>query len=149
MVKPFVELNKIVVRKGGNGRGITTRFKTIGIVGEEVFEYLIVNLPAGVGIGALHLIVNNSLVFNGAVLVGKFIMPTLLLQYPFICINQRIENSIKIYMYEVKVILVVHAGHGVHREILGGKGIQEGVEGSLEQNIKRTLYRKAGRAVQN
>ena len=62
---------------------------------------------------------------------------------------QRAEHRVEIDGHEVKEILLVAAGDGIHRLVAEGQGIEIGLHRALQQRDERLLHREAPRTVQN
>ena len=145
-----VKIQELFVGQPGNSKRITSRFKTIGIIREQVLEDLVAEFPFfWIGVNSFHLIINDAFISQSAVFIKEFIMPSFLLEDARVGIYQRVENSIQVNMHQVEIILVIHAGDRVSCKILGSKGIHKCIERTFYKDIKGAFHGEILTAVQD
>ena len=76
-------------------------------------------------------------------------MPAFLLKDHLFFVDVGIKDRIQIHIHQIAKILVIAAGHRIHRFIRIGHGIQEGIQGSLGQFHKGVLYRILSRTAEH
>ena len=89
-----------------------------------------------------HLIIDHAVDRQGRIHALHLIMPALLAENLLMLVNVRIEYGIQIDLHQVLEILPIAAGHRVNRLVRVGHGIEEGIEGTLDQLHKRILHRE-------
>ncbi len=123
MVILLMKGNEVLVGQFGNGSRVATGRNPIGVVGEQQLIYLVAEFALGTGIGTFHFVINHPFVNDFAVDVVQLVMPAFLLQDIGVGIYQRLKHGIHIYVHEVKVVFIVHAGYRVGGKVGPGHGI--------------------------
>ena len=117
MVKLLMEVTERFIGKlWYNGR-VTARVHAVGII-EQRGVYLLRYHPVGSGERPLHLVVNNAVYAQLAVVY--FIMPAFLPEYFRHGMDKGIKHRIHININKVKIILHVLARYGIHRPVACG-----------------------------
>ena len=117
MVKLFMKVaERFIGKLRYNGR-IAARVHAVGII-EQRGVYLLRYHPVGSGERALHLVIDNAV--HAQLAVVYFIMPALLPEYFGHGMDKGIEHRIHININKVKIILHVLARYGIHRPVACG-----------------------------
>ena len=103
--------------------------------------------PVRRGIGAFHLIENDTFVKKWVVEVFQFKMPALLLQDKWG--EARIEDSVEVDIYQVVEILEVLARHWITGLVRVSEGIEKGLKGTFHQLHKWLLNGVFARAAKD
>ena len=101
--------------------------EAIAVIREQELVHLILYQRVDGGIGASHLVENDTRTDIAAVLL-LLEMPALLHEYLRLLINRRMENSVHVYPHKVLEILLIAAGNGIQRLIGESKCIYEGLK---------------------
>ncbi len=141
-------ITEVLAGEFRNGIWMTSRRKTIGIVGKKVLAHVVIQLVKGIGKSSLHFIVNHTLDNDRRIGGIQFIMPAFLFQDHGILVHHRLENGIKIHMHQVKIIFQVHAGHRIGGMVRGSHCIQKGMQRTFQEDVERTSDRKIFGSVQ-
>jgi hypothetical protein len=101
----------------------------------------------GRGVDAFHLVEDDALVGQGVGHVLQFVMPALLLVG--VAREERVEHGVKVHVDQVVEVLPVLAGHRVAGLVGVGEGVQERLQGALQQFDERLLGGIAARSAQH
>ena len=131
MVIGLVETPEGGVVQAGDHGGIASRVEAVGRVGEEGSPAKIVVQVIGVGMGSLHLVEDDALVFQGAGHGVDLVVPALLPEG--VLGDEGMQYGVEVYIDEVPEILEVGRGEGIDRLVGIGEGVEEGAQGALHQ----------------
>ena len=139
----------IVLRQGRDHERFAARDVAIGAVGEQAFFDQLRQNPRRGGEGPFHLAIHDAVVRQCARLRIDLVMPALLHHDFRNLVQPRIHDGIHIDMHKVQEVLVVAAGHRVHRPVVHGKGVEERLQRAFQQLDEGLLGRKVPRAAQD
>ena len=108
-------------------------------VGEHGVLALLGEAGVGRGVDALHLVVDHALVGPGAVGGVGFDVPAFLAEA--VLGDARVEDGVEVDVDEVVEVLQIGAGHGVAGLVGEGEGVEEGLQGALEEVHEGFLHR--------
>ena len=111
----------------------------IEVVREQEAVHLVLQHRGGRAEGALHLVEHHALVAQ--VLPFALIAPALLPEDLALVVNGRVQHRVQIDVHQVEEIPVVPAGDGVHRLVRVGHGVEECLDGALQQLHEGLLHR--------
>ena len=136
----LVEGNEPFLGQFRNGFRQTAGFKPVGGIREQGLAHLVLLDGVRGGVYPFHFVVHHAVVDQGLVLpFAQLVMPAFLLQGEGVFAGQGIEHRIQVHIHQVAEILVVPAGHRVHRLIGVGHGVQERIQGTFHQFHKGFL----------
>ena len=101
------------------------------------------------GESPFHLIIHHAVIRQLPVLFLQLIVPPLLHKDLGFPVNVWVQHRVQIDMHQVLEILVIGAGHRVHRLVRIRHGIEERVHGTFHQLHKGVFYRKLLGPTQN
>ena len=132
MIIGLMKLQKFLIGKLRNMIRITAGFAAIACIRKQRIHDLSFQNLIRRGKSSLHLIVNNSVIFQRSLCIFKLIAPSLLAEDLFFFVNIRIKNSIQVHMHQILEILIVAACNRIAGFIRIGH--------CIEKCVKRTLY---------
>ena len=97
---------------------------------------------------ALHLVVDDAAVRERVLWLLDLIVPALLHEDLRVLAHVRVEDGIEVDVHEVLEVLVVAAGHRVHRLVRIRHRVEEGVERAFDELDERLLERVLARAAE-
>ena len=133
-------LTELLIGQIGDALRITAGVVAIAVRGEQTLVHRLAHHITDIGIGTLHLVVHNALEERLAIL-AHLVTPTLLTEDFALGDSGRMQDSIHIDIDEVEEVLTVTAGNRVHRLVVKGHGVEESLQGTLEQFNERLLDR--------
>ena len=137
MIIGLMKLQKFLIGKLRNMIRITAGFTAIGgIRKQRIHDFSFQNFIRR-GKSSFHFIVDNSVIFQGALHVFKLIAPALLAENLFFFVNIRIENSVQIHMHQILEVLIVAACNRIAGLVRIGHCIEKCVKRALYQLHKR------------
>jgi hypothetical protein len=142
-----VKIPEPLVGEVRDGPGVAARVQAVGRVREEGLLGLLGQLRVGGGIDALHLVVDHALDGKLRIPGGQVQVPAFLLED--LRGDAGEEDSVQVHVHQVAEVLQVLAGHGVAGLVRVGHGVQEGLQGPLEQVHEGLLDRVLARAAQH
>ena len=142
MIVRSVEIKKCLIRQLRHVFGISARL--IAIAGIRKQHLLGVPLQHALrgGKRPFHLVVYHAVIRQLPVLFLQLIVPPFLHKDLRLFINIGIQHRVQIYIHQILKILVIGAGHRIHRLVRIRHGIEERVHGTFHQLHKGVFYRK-------
>ena len=137
-----MEIQKLLICQFGDKLRISARLICIGRIREKGIQDYPVQHSLRRGKRPLHLVVNNTVVFQVRIRAVQFITPALLAEDFFVLVDIWIEYRIHIYMHQILEILVIAARNRINRLVRIGHGIQKSVQGTFHQFYERVLNRE-------
>ena len=133
VVELAVEILELLEGQVGDDAGVAARVDTVGVIREERLLRLTREHGVGGGVHALHLVEHDALEGHLAVRIVELVVPALLEEGLLVGHAARVEHRVQVHVDEVLEILEVAGRHGVARAIGVGHGVEEGVEGTLDE----------------
>ncbi len=152
-------LEELLVGEVGDGARRAARLEAVGRVGEQGRLQLVVQHRVRVGQGALHLVVHHAvqhearravgrlggrhgvachgIARRGLHVAGQLVVPALLLEDGALAVDGRVQHCVEVHVGEVEQVLVVRAGHGVHRLVGERHGVQKRLHRAFQQVHER------------
>ena len=132
-----MKVAKCLIGEIRNVLRVAAGIEAVQRVGKQRLLALFRKHGVGRGIDARHFIIDHALVRPRAVGGFSLHMPALLPKDIFG--DARVEHGINIYIYKIVKIAQVAAGDGVAGFVGKGKGVEKGVQRTLEQLNKGLL----------
>ena len=149
VIEALVRGGEFLVAQAGYVLGVAAADIAVARVGIEQAVHLVADERVHIGKRALHFAEHNAVIVRLAGLAVELVVPALLHEYLRALMYQRAEHRVEIDGHEVKEILLVAAGDGVHRLVAEGQGVEIGLHRALQQRNERLLHREAPRTVQD
>ena len=166
-----VLLQELLVGEVGDGARRAARLEAVGRVGEQRRLQLVVQHRIRIGQRALHLVVHHAVQHEARRPVGGFrgghgvacngvarfgfrvaaqlVVPALLFEDGAFTVDGRVQHRVEVHVGEVQQVLVVRAGHRIHRLVGEGHGVQKRLHRAFQQVDERLLDGKLVRAAQH
>ena len=143
-----VEGDELLLREVRDGLRVATRLVAVRRLRVERVHDAALEQVVRRGQRALHLIVDDAAVRERVFLLLDLIVPALLHEHLRVLAHVRVEDGVEVDVHEVLEVLVVAAGHRVHRLVGVRHRIEEGIEGALDELDERLLERVLARAAE-
>ena len=136
----FMRFDKLLIGEFDDLVGVAARYGRVLAVLKRLAEDGEIQRFIRVAQRALHLVIHDALII-GLAAVANLDMPALLTEGVFVIINQRAEYRVGINRHQVHQILLIHAGHGIHRLVREGHRVEKSIQRALHQLNKRIVDR--------
>ena len=149
VVKALVRGNKLRIAQLGDVLRFAAARKPVAGVGIQQPVRPLADDALDIGIGALHLAEDDTVVVRLRLLVVELVVPALLHEDLGLFVDVRAEHAVEIHAHEVEQILLAAAGDREDGLVAVGHGVEEGLHRPLQQGHERLLDGKALRAVEH
>ena len=147
VVVALVEGAELLIGQVGDDRRVAAAVHAIGVVGEERLPAETTEQPIGRGVGPLHLVEDDALVGQRAVVGVQLVVPALLGQ--LLRRHQRVEDGVGVDIEQVIEVLQIGTGRRIDRLVGVGHGIDERRQRAFDHLEERVLERILLRAGQD
>ena len=148
MVVLRMEGDERLLREIRDGLGVAARLMAVRRRRVECVHDAALEQVVRRGERALHLVVDDAAVRERILRLLDLIVPALLHEDLRVLAHVRVEDGVEVDVHEVLEVLVVAAGHRVHRLVRIRHRIEEGVERALDELDERLLERVLARAAE-